>query len=174
MVKTAILAMTAAAALNGCSGIGIGKSEFSCSKERETGLPCASPQEVYAKTNGANWQPTSSTSSNAASQNQANIERVASVMPMTPPNYPAPVLEPARVMRVWIAPWVDEAQSLHWPSYVFTEVTPRKWSYGNNDFSTSRQLVPVQLVPRQEAPAEAAPSPAASASSPAAHPLSQH
>jgi conjugal transfer pilus assembly protein TraV len=140
--------------------MGIGSSEFACSKERETGIPCASPQEVYAKTNGSNWQQKSS--ANSANQpNQAAIERVASVTPMTPPNYPAPVLEPARVMRIWIAPWVDEAQSLHWPSYVFTEVTPRKWSYGNNDFSTSRQLVPVQLAPRQDPSAEAAPSPTA-------------
>lgn len=166
MVKRiSVLLVLATTALAGCSGIGIGKSEFSCSKERETGLPCASPQEVYASTNGANWQPPKS----SAGQAPAAIERTAAVMPMTPPNYPAPVLEPARVMRIWIAPWVDEGQTLHWPSYVFTEVTPRKWSYGNSDFSAARQLVPVQLVPRQEVPPEAG----AAQPSPSSSPLPQ-
>lgn len=144
--------------LAGCSTMGVGNSEFSCSKEK-TGMPCASVDEVYSKTNGANWRPAPVNKDKSANE----IQRTATVSPMTAPNFPAPVLEPAQVMRVWVAPWVDDNQSLHWPSYVFTEVTPRKWSFGNSDFVRARQLVPLQIDRRAD-PAE---NPAPSPSSPA-------
>jgi conjugal transfer pilus assembly protein TraV len=139
------LAIVLVTGLAGCSVMGTGTAEFSCSKEK-TGMPCASVDEVYAKTNGANWRPVPASKDKSAEE----VQRVAAVRPMTPPNFPAPVLEPAQVMRIWVAPWVDDNQSLHWPSYVFTEVTPRKWSFGNSDFVRARQLTPVQIDHRAE------------------------
>lgn len=41
-----------------------------------------------------------------------------------------PVRSPATVMRIWIAPWIDKNDDLHLPSYLYTEVEPRKWSIG--------------------------------------------
>ena len=60
----------------------------------------------------------------------------------TSPNLPLPILEPARVMRIWIAPWEDGKKDLHWPSYLFTEIQPRKWSFGKAEFTGSRPVIP--------------------------------
>ncbi len=62
------------------------------------------------------------------------------------PNLPLPILEPARVMRIWIAPWEDSRKDLHWPSYLFTEIQPRKWSFGKSEFTGSRPVVPHLMV----------------------------
>lgn len=62
------------------------------------------------------------------------------------PNLPLPILEPARVMRIWIAPWEDSRKDLHWPSYLFTEIQPRKWSFGKSEFTGSRPVVPHMMV----------------------------
>jgi|JI10StandDraft_1071094.scaffolds.fasta_scaffold169168_2 conjugal transfer pilus assembly protein TraV len=62
------------------------------------------------------------------------------------PNLPLPVLEPAKVMRIWIAPWEDSKKDLHWPSYLFTEIQPRKWSFGKAEFTGSRPVIPHLMV----------------------------
>jgi conjugal transfer pilus assembly protein TraV len=62
------------------------------------------------------------------------------------PHLPLPILEPAKVMRIWIAPWEDSKKDLHWPSYLFTEIQPRKWSFGKAEFTGSRPVVPHLMV----------------------------
>jgi len=62
---------------------------------------------------------------------------------------PMPLLEPPQVLRIWVAPFVDEKQDLQWPSYVFTEVTSRRWSFGEQSVPAIKALVPVQLAPAQ-------------------------
>ncbi len=69
------------------------------------------------------------------------------------PNLPLPALEPARVMRIWIAPWEDNRKDLHWPSYLFTEIQPRKWSFGNSEFTGSRPVIPHLMVMPSAQPA---------------------
>jgi len=67
------------------------------------------------------------------------------------PNLPLPVLEPAKVMRIWIAPWEDSKKDLHWPSYLFTEIQPRKWSFGKTEFTGSRPVIPhLMLLPSSQ------------------------
>lgn len=53
-----------------------------------------------------------------------------------------PVREAAQVMRIWIAPWIDKKDDLHYPSYVFTEVQPRRWNFGVNEFGGRGVVVP--------------------------------
>ena len=69
------------------------------------------------------------------------------------PNLPLPILEPAKVMRIWIAPWEDSKKDLHWPSYLFTEIQPRKWSFGKSEFSGSRPVIPHLMVMPSAQPA---------------------
>lgn len=69
------------------------------------------------------------------------------------PNLPLPILEPAKVMRIWIAPWEDSKKDLHWPSYLFTEIQPRKWSFGKSEFTGSRPVVPHLMVTPSAQPA---------------------
>ena len=53
-----------------------------------------------------------------------------------------PVREPAQVMRIWIAPWIDKNDDLHYPSYLFTEVQPRRWTFGKQEFAGRGVVVP--------------------------------
>ena len=70
-----------------------------------------------------------------------------------------PVREPARVMRIWIAPWVDKNDDLHFPSYLYTEVQPRRWSFGKSEFAGAgvviphRELAPASATSTVEQPA---------------------
>lgn len=148
MVRT--LMALATVAVSGCSTLGVGEStEFGCNK-KQAGMGCASVEQVYKATNGGNYRQELATEKAGAARPTAP----ASVVPVAAPNWPTPVLEPAAVVRIWIAPWVDDRKALHWPSYVFAEVTPRKWSFGNMDFRSSHQLVPLQVDPRRPAEAE--------------------
>ena len=45
------------------------------------------------------------------------------------PDRPVPIRTPAVVMRIWIAPWIDENDDLIAPGYVYTEIEPRRWIY---------------------------------------------
>jgi len=150
IVRMLVLTTFAAVMVAGCSVLGVGQSESTCSKDRERGMPCASVDEVYKKTNGPNWKAQLQENDGRKGQAAPAPQRPASVLPIGSPQWPTPVLEPAQVMRVWIAPWVDDQKSLHWPSYVFTEVTPRTWSYGKADFRQARQLTPLQIDHRPE------------------------
>lgn len=53
-----------------------------------------------------------------------------------------PVREAAQVMRIWIAPWIDKNDDLHYPSYLFTEVQPRRWTFGKPEFAGRGVVVP--------------------------------
>lgn len=37
---------------------------------------------------------------------------------------------PARVMRIWVSPWTDDAGDLHMPGFIYTEVEGRRWAVG--------------------------------------------
>lgn len=43
---------------------------------------------------------------------------------------PKPVREPAQVMRIWIAPWVDNQDTLHLAQLHYSEIVPRTWTVG--------------------------------------------
>jgi conjugal transfer pilus assembly protein TraV len=86
---------------------------------------------------------------------------------MAPLNQPMPVLEPARVVRIWVAPWVDAKGDLHMPGYLFSEITPRRWSLGEAEVAGARVLTPMQ-VERDSATASSAPPAARATSGPSA------
>ena len=39
---------------------------------------------------------------------------------------------PAQVMRIWVAPWIDEAGDLHRPGHIYTEIVSRRWAVGGD------------------------------------------
>jgi conjugal transfer pilus assembly protein TraV len=70
-----------------------------------------------------------------------------------PPAVPggSPALTPAAVLRIWVAPWVDTHGHLHAAGYVFTEVTPRRWTLGLEPMPVPARPHAVQIEPRMPA-----------------------
>jgi len=137
--KTLAIVSIAADLLAGCSTIGIGKTEFVC-PGMPGGFVCKTPREVYDATNGSD--SVKITQATTGKPGESHDSPFARPMWKTESG-PMPVLEHAQVLRIWIAPWVDSRQTLNWPSYVFTEITPRKWSFGGVEFHTQKPLTPM-------------------------------
>lgn len=66
--------------------------------------------------------------------------------PQNQPEYARPVRQPATVMRIWIAPWVDKRDDLHFPSVIYTEIQPRRWAFGEEEFSGRGMVVPTKQL----------------------------
>jgi hypothetical protein len=69
------------------------------------------------------------------------------------PEDPAALRVPARVMRIWIAPWEDSRGDLHAPGYLYTEIEPRRWALGAPAEAERATLVrPLQIERREASP----------------------
>lgn len=175
MKKRLILALmgVSVASLSGCATLNTADSDkFAC--PGQPGVICKTPVQVYEMTGGAlpengSGIPTVTTEKDekdgdpgkrAEGATHAVMKDQKHLQPVT--GAPVPVREPARVMRIWVAPWIEsKTDALHWPSYVYVEVEPRKWSFGINDF---RGLKPGIPLVRKSHPADVppqAPQPAA-------------
>lgn len=64
--------------------------------------------------------------------------------PQGQPDFARPVRSPAQIMRIWIAPWIDQADDLHFPSYVYTEIQPRRWNFGVESFNGRGVILPTK------------------------------
>lgn len=115
--------------LSACTGLQTGSSDYGCSGMPE-GVRCQSAREVYTLT-----------SEEASALALDSPEHVAlpptgsvagqGVHPELPPlDQSLPLRTPARVLRIWIAPWEDDQGDLNHPGYLFTEIEPRRWSVG--------------------------------------------
>lgn len=64
---------------------------------------------------------------------------------------PLPIRTPAKVMRIYIAPWVGQSGDLTMPTYVYTEIEPRRWTIGERSASdASPHFYPLQVQGRGE------------------------
>ncbi|ABO59644.1 type IV conjugative transfer system lipoprotein TraV (plasmid) [Burkholderia vietnamiensis] len=159
----------------GCSSVfnTADNDSFSCPGMPQ-GIICKTPMAVYKSTNhmpaptdnDTPYGPNVKQVGVKFGDDQGNVVRpelaasAASSLPgLTPVSATAsarPVRTPAQVMRIWIAPWIDSKDDLHYPSYLFTEVQPRRWSYGKTEFAGKgmvvphRELVAVAPVQQQE------------------------
>ena len=103
----------------------------------------------------------------------ADEAATVSTGPVLPrPEGPVPIRVPAQVLRVWIAPWEDAHGDLHAPGYVYTEVVPRRWSFGEPAAASATQrITPLQVQHRGEGtgpPRASRPAPAEPTRPPAA------
>lgn len=144
--------------LGACAGIG--QSDFSCSGPNP-GLGCLPSSEVYEITNDPELYKAVMEALNEAASKRGKVDHQAVIAevranfvrpseavlkPMADPiQTPMPVLQPARVIRIWISPWVDTKGDLRMPGYVFTEITPRRWSFGEPAIKGSDTLAPIQV-----------------------------
>lgn len=64
---------------------------------------------------------------------------------------PQPIRTPAQVMRIYIAPWIGEDGDLTMPTYVFTQIEPRRWTIGEAAPSkTAPRFYPLQVEARDK------------------------
>jgi len=147
MHNTALaVGLLGALTLTACSTSGW-KEEFAC-PGMPNGVTCKSVQEVYNGTENADRMLTDE--QGLAKEKSASTQSAPVFLPGQLPagrRMPAdalPILEPARVMRIWVAPWIDDKKDLHFPGYIFTEVTPRRWSMGEASAIKGKVLVPLQ------------------------------
>lgn len=60
---------------------------------------------------------------------------------------PEAVRRPSKIIRIWIAPWVDSAGDLHQPGYVYAEVVQPKWVFGEDIGRITRPGISGPLPP---------------------------
>lgn len=144
MKKQHFLAIGALAALmTGCTGF---QSKYGCSGLPD-GIVCKTPLQVYEQTNSddrvgvyadmENEKPRKSKYDNGSGSSKAPTQAEQMVNLFAKPQFqaassPMPVLEQPKVLRIWVAPWKDENETLNWSSFLFTEITPRRWNFGDS------------------------------------------
>lgn len=152
----------AAIALSGC--VSGASSRYSCAEPG--GVRCMSPVDVYEATHstssleGDAGKPVGPSRSSAPSNETATTGIVttsvglmlgeATVPPATETT--EPYRTPARVLRIWIAPWEDETGALHMPGFVYSEIESRRWSVGEPTPDVSPQLTLIPSTTNEGAP----------------------
>ena len=95
-------------------------------------------------------------SASKADKQAATIEGTRVVAAGAVPSYPEDPLAkrlPAKVMRIWIAPWEDSRGDLHAPGYLYTEIEPRRWTIGGPAEPERVTLIrPLQIERRDTQP----------------------
>lgn len=122
------------ALLAGCSTFRPGNSEYACPGLPD-GVRCQSAREVYDMTSQGGAAGSIDAASERLSASPVASQSQQGTALNSHPAVPtarrtAPLRTPARVMRIWIAPWEDEQGDLNLPGYVFTEIEPRRWEVG--------------------------------------------
>jgi conjugal transfer pilus assembly protein TraV len=140
--------------LAGCSSVlnTAGSDDFSC-PGMPLGVTCKTPAAVYSSTNGElavtdfDTPMGSKTLASGGGQNPmsmpepvAVVQREMGVMASAKKG-PRPVREAAKVVRIWIAPWVDKEDNLHLAQTQYTEVTPRTWTVGIDEIKSGSTYV---------------------------------
>lgn len=127
----------------GCSVFNTAGSDKASCPGMPKGVTCKPPREVYAMTDrdkkvkaGGGYVPTYIF---ASQPNEASLS-------------PQPIVEQAKVMRVWIAAWTDSNNDLHWPGLAFTVLQPKQWHFGQEDFNGVEPPVPHRMI--EAAPAK--------------------
>ncbi len=157
-----LLLSFAAIALSGC--VSGASSRYSCAEPG--GVRCMSPVDVYEATHstssleGDAGKPVGRSRLSAPSNPTGTTGIVttsvglmlgeATVPPTT--DTTEPFRTPARVLRIWLAPWEDEAGALHMPGFVYSEIESRRWSVGEPMPDVSPQLTLIPSTTNEGAP----------------------
>lgn len=150
LVNAALLTMS----LSGCASLGVGEPDFAC-KGRPEGVRCFSTAEAYKQSNNTDKLrsvnpetgeliPGGMDEAVKGIEEAVQSKRALEVVPV--PAKPYPVRTPSKVMRVWIAPWVDRSDNLHAGGYLFAEIEKRTWTLGEINTSSSVRLRPLESL----------------------------
>lgn len=144
-MKQVFLAVSALSILSGCSSMlnTAGSGEYAC-PGMPTGVLCKTPSAVYKSTHLDIPDTEFDTPINqktlvekTAIAPSLNVARPAggAIWASAREIGPKPVREPAQVVRIWIAPWVDKQDNLHLAQIQYTEIKPRTWTVGKPESS---------------------------------------
>lgn len=159
------------ALLSGCGSLlnTAGSGDYGC-PGMPTGVLCKTPAAVYKSTH-LDPEPTAfdmPIGKEQASPARADgAPRAEAAMPLpgiqvkSVSGGPRPVREPARVARIWIAPWVDKQDNLHLAQIHYTEIKPRTWTVGKPEVAAGSSYVIPHRAFDKIAAAEPRPEPAA-------------
>lgn len=126
--------------------------QFSC-PGMPNGVVCKGPREVYELTNGDVTSVTAdSLKKNETKKTLPNDRIVTKKAPneTLPLAYapseagmqPEPLVTQTRVLRIWVAPWVDKSNNLHWPGLMFAKIQKSEWNFGQDNFEDVDPPVP--------------------------------
>ena len=157
-MRPALLCLPMLLGLAACGAVP-GTSTYSCGLPE--GVTCTSARNVYQLTNSGlpvTAMPGQPTALNKLPADAPAIAPTAPTPAALPGASPAasgwqaaialrpedagaaaalPLRTPAKVLRVWIAPWEDDAGRLHVPGYTYAEIEPRRWSIGGSEPSAT-------------------------------------
>jgi conjugal transfer pilus assembly protein TraV len=159
-IKVKILAFSTLAisllTVSGCSSVfnPVGGSQYAC-PGMPMGVICKTPAAVYKSTNEdieatdfdtpIGSAPRANANANASAMSSPSAEtKGLAVRSFAAPKQslgPKPIREPAQVVRIWIAPWVDKQDNLHLAETQYTEVRPRTWTTGKPESTGSSGYV---------------------------------
>lgn len=158
-----VSASACAMVLTGCASAlnTASESKFACDNNNST---CPTPLEVYQATHNApksirngrtpeEWK-TGAKEGGEITKTDPVMELERDLTELAPSSHlltaaepPAlPMRQASQIMRIWVAPWVDSTDNLNWATYVYTEVTPKRWSYGEQE--VRHQGMPAAFIPR--------------------------
>lgn len=135
------LVVISTAVLSGCGSVlnTAGSGEYGC-PGMPNGVICKTPAAVYKSTHldpvpTPFDTPIGQTMTQASSSSAVNAPLTDQSAAKTTSG-PRPVREPAKVARIWIAPWVDKQDNLHLAQIHYTEVKPRTWTVGKPEVAS--------------------------------------
>lgn len=150
----ALALMLGTSVLTGCSSLALGDDEFSCKMENG-GVPCASTSQMYEMTNNGQTpaklarekqlKKEDKTVDDGTKNGQSDFV-LDNYVTNRLPDEPIPVRTPPQVMRIWVAPYEDKEGDFVMSGYVYTEVSPRRWTLGVNsqDIHDSNTFSPLE------------------------------
>jgi len=168
-IRNIAILIAAAVSLGGCV---FGRTKYDC--PAPNGVSCMSAREIYdatqttdtvtKKPDAAAGRSSIRTESRPIASKTQGIdfsdnemtlagEPARAVANVIPDNLP--VRLPAKILRVWVAGWEDDAGTLHAPSLLYAEIAPRRWTIGEPapQLAPTLELVqPLQPVTQTNAP----------------------
>ena len=138
MYARLITLAAAVSILSGCgsmTGFTDSGSKFAC--KAPPGVICTSVSGVYANVQQNNLP---------ALQSGTSPTMASYAMPTGGAAFPVaaagmPIRSQARVLRIWVAPWRDEDDTLHDQTYMYVMVDPGKWLVERSRESTVRKTM---------------------------------
>ena len=132
--------------LSGCSWIGVGHSDFSsCPGGATDGVSCYSAREIYKMTDTADSIKTDKDGVAMAAVGQTPDGRQDAVA-VPSIGQPLPIRTQPVVMRIWVAPWEDDAGDLHADGYIYTEIEDRRWNLGGRYKGPQKSFTPLVSI----------------------------